>query len=123
MNVYDLEKKATPAPWVVLPGSNQKEIGTLGEGTVLVSKHHPPWEDCEPRCIANSALAAHCRNNFMKALEALKHQVDPRWTTHGDECASRGPAPYDARRASDEGCDCWVKSQRELIEELEEVKP
>ena len=56
-----------------------------------------------------------------KAVEALKHDVNPRWTRHGDECASRGPAPYEGR-ASDDGCDCWVKTRKALLAELEAVK-
>ena len=56
-----------------------------------------------------------------KALAALKHDVDPRWVCHGDECASRGPAPYDGS-PGDDGCDCWVSARRKLIRELEEVE-
>jgi len=67
-------------------------------------------------------LLAHYRNNFTKALEVLKHQVDSRWVRHGDECASRGPAPYN-EPPSDDGCDCWVMYQKKLIAELEEEAP
>jgi hypothetical protein len=130
-NIYDLNKQATPGPFIVVgatsimaPSGWNPDLHpwVLGASTTVhiasTDENHLPHKEQN----ANAALFVHYKNNFMKALEALKYQVDPRWTTHGDECASRGPAPYDARRASDEGCNCWVKSQKELIKELEEVK-
>ena len=48
--VYELEKQATPGPWVV-------------DG-----KFFPDEKDIE----ANQRMITHCRNHFMEALEALK---------------------------------------------------
>lgn len=58
MNIYELEKRATPAPWTVDGAKpswpmDYEEFFTLQEQ-------------------ANALLASHCRNNFPKVLEALK---------------------------------------------------
>lgn len=50
---------------------------------------------------------------FKRALDALKHDVDPRWMRHSDEC--------DLASTSDPHfiCTCWVKQRLDLIAELE----
>ena len=86
MNIYELEKKATPGPYFYakyLPG-----IQTTGvmEDTGLDDDSGNPIR--APLTVVNTtgacggdnpcedmALLAHCRNHFMKALEALKSEV------------------------------------------------
>ena len=65
MNIYNLEKQATPAPWTVDEAQPSWPMHDL--------EHDGVWfTNLEE---SNAVLAAHCRNNFMKALEALK-QLD-----------------------------------------------
>ena len=61
MNIYKLEKKATPGPVSVT------------ENDVYFKVFHQEPAYC--RCAnADAKLLAHCRNHFMEALEALKEQ-------------------------------------------------
>ena len=86
MNIYELEKKATPGPWTTIHGK-----GTcFHEGNQdSVQKINPETEESEeeastiaefwptaPSSIAkrDAMLTAHCRNNFLRALEALKEE-------------------------------------------------
>lgn len=103
MTVYDLDKEATPAPW---PTDLMEAVG--GESGTTCH---------ESNC--NERLARHCRNNFMRALEALKHDVDPSRVQHSDECTSR--SPDSPPLFIDEDCNCWVADRKKLIKELETV--
>ena len=87
MNVYELEKQATSGPLIVSNdccGYSALAMTEMGENV---------FGGCGDKGDANVRFAAHCRNNFMHALEALKE-------IHGDV----GPL--------------WLKK---LIAELEEV--
>jgi len=92
MNVYDLEKQATPALWCA-DAMVMATTGTPTSKRMLGSLISDTYD--LPRSVADAAYAAHCRNNFMKALEALNEQCDLT------------------------GCP----KLRALITELEEVKP
>ena len=63
--IYELEKQATPGPWVVAEESPTSGTSVWGG----------PNGDCVGGCDKwpeNMMLAAHCRNHFMEALEVLK---------------------------------------------------
>ena len=65
--IYELEKQATPGPWVVAEESPTSGTSVWGG----------PDGDCVGGCDKwpeNMMLAAHCRNHFMEALEALKEK-------------------------------------------------
>jgi len=71
MNFYDLNNLATPDPLIVSK--------VFGIGQTLATS-----DDSVPVCFCditgqpnkhNALLLAHCRNNFLKALEALKRDA------------------------------------------------
>ena len=105
MNIYELEKQATPGPWAkerhTLDGVDVPHLdGPMGSCCVSVGGNCnvPITQRSE-----NALLIAHCRNNFMTALEALKNEV--------------------AIRFHDEDAKFYDKeSLKILIKELEEVK-
>lgn len=117
MTIYELEKQASTIPWEVrenLDGCYDEsdtvicvpvglEVLRVGEVRPNVSsKHHE----------ANTAMAVHCRNNFLKALEALKDCA--RDIVHDEACKSR--------LFPDGECTCHRAELRALIKELEEVE-
>ena len=76
MNIYELEKQATPGPWSRCPHTVDGVLGYptgdhMGSRTVSIGSccNIPISQRSE-----NAALITHCRNNFMKALEALKEE-------------------------------------------------
>jgi hypothetical protein len=87
MNIYELEKQATQGPF---------DNGFPNER----------------RDSAQRRLSAHCRNNFMKALEALhEQQPPPTFTDYTCRC-----------HADDCPCCKWRQERMKLIAELEKVK-
>lgn len=125
MNIYDLEKQATPRPWghvsgVVTCADDGEHIGSFHTNTLInstPSRHRMNGP-------ASAILAAHCRNHFMEALEVLKHDVDPRWADHSDECEAN-PTDEELETSTEpheERCDCWVSKRRDLIAKLENVE-
>ncbi len=113
MNVYELEKLATPGPYVINKwpdGSVVLEGRWFPVGQVFARKAGEgasTWKAKNPEATAN--LLAHCRNNFMKALEALK-------TEHDTSVAYESNGLYSSPHCP-EICDVC-----QLIKELEEVK-
>jgi hypothetical protein len=110
MNVYELEKQATPGRltvdhdagwWLYL--DQEDSANPRGQRVIAV------FPDNSEEQVALVLLLAHCRNNFMKALEALR--------------AVHSAIMFDeeARDRIDEEMN--TPGLRELIEELEEVKP
>lgn len=98
MTVYDLEKQATPGPVHTDDGYMYNKDGDM------VAQAGPDGNGYD------LDLLAHCRNHFMKALEALKLAEK----TLMSMC---GPEVYQATHRS------WPIGQvREAIKELEEVK-
>ena len=95
--IYGLEKQATPGPFILA----DKEYYTA-EPHSLVAESEPDRKIAElyTENDADDILFAHCRNNFMKALGALKHTLE--WA----EC----------------GTTTRMTRLRELIKELEEVQ-
>jgi hypothetical protein len=73
MTVYELEKLATPTPWEYGNGAVWSDC--YGEGN---SPHEVCciYEGCEVKIDRNGKLLAHCRNNFIRALDALKGCVE-----------------------------------------------
>lgn len=108
MNIYELEKQATPGPLM------HRGEGTLAfdDGHCRIIYHRASTKKQDA---ATAALLAHCRNNFMRALEALQQANDRIKAEHGWCVSSVGHLD-----------DCAVCEQaREndaLIAELEEVK-
>ena len=104
MNIYELEKKATPGP---LMWSRAGSFGRVSRWDIqrdtqtVACVYSITGLESDPRK-ADAQLLAHCRNNFMKALEALKCVAD---------C-----------RSADEAHDIIVNQFPELIAELEDVK-
>lgn len=132
MNIYELEKQATPGPFgfryksaEVVRKEASEEAGYDNDGggsigLILVGPrkmlgpdvlaymriNRDPKKDSRHR--ADAALLAHCRNHFMEALEALKQE-------HEAWCALR----YDTRQFLHDPAKCSVCQQ---IAELEEVE-
>lgn len=109
MNIYDLEKQASPGPWFV-QRRNTRSYGNLPEvmstptqGITGVLLHNGD---------VNAALIVHCRNNFVKALKFVRDNKP------------------DCHTCSDiENCDKWfdgecsdMKKWAKLVKELEQVK-
>jgi len=70
MNIYELEKQATPGPLSVTH-RNWGEVSDLHRiDCVAVASAF-----CPDKNKADAQLLAHCRNNFMRALEALKLEL------------------------------------------------
>jgi hypothetical protein len=129
MTVYDLDKKATPGPYSVCAPTDinnrgidvaftrcwiDDDAGRM-EKTVIHAQIGSGSGDRE----ATAALLAHIRNNYLKALDALKYDVDPSRVQHSDECTSR--SPDSPPLFIDENCNCWVADRKKLIKELETV--
>ena len=105
MNIYELEQKATPGPWVV---SGATAVTCPHIGLVLIACDVPNTNTTPlARMQADMELTSHCRNNFMKALEALKGLTEIVLS----EYPLHDPRNKQAREAKD------------LITELEEAKP
>jgi len=111
MNIYEIEKQATPGPLLRL--TNPLFDGT-GKDTVSYAHLCSTHRSAAPLAVlaladisieeaaANAELTRHCCNHFMRALEAYKRLVQ------------------DAR---DKGCLCLFGEDHDaLIAELEEVK-
>ena len=94
MNVYELEKQATPGPMHVYElkyAENSKphdaQIRDKNHDIIMVPAKYgehsgaPLNRDCK---IANAKLFTHCRNNFMKALETLKQVAETTRSGHGE---------------------------------------
>ena len=128
MNVYELEKKATPGPWVVQGGQdkrtsvdvtltartpvyrNPRYVGRIyGQGALT--------NDCSERD-SNAALIAHCRNHFIEALEALKKAKDVIRLTGVCDCRH---AYYPEDDVECTSC-AIVRELRDLINKLETVE-
>lgn len=109
MNIYELEKKATPGPFVRADCSAHNlpmdAIAPDGARVAMFREHGTSNYH-------NAALWVHCRNNFMKALEALKE----------DRPAARFADFTCREHAHDCPCCEWRKKRDALISELEEVK-
>jgi hypothetical protein len=116
VTVYDLDKLAKPSPWKDNTGKG-KCVNCPG-----VVQHDDDWvcivQDDESRKATN-ILICHIRNNYLKALDALKYDVDPSRVQHSDECTSR--SPDSPPQFIDENCNCWVADRKKLIKELETV--
>jgi len=105
VNIYELEKQATPGPWSRCPHTIDGVLGyptgdPMGSRTVSIGSccNIPITQRSE-----NAALIAHCRNNFMKALEALKRVASLDILVYG--------------MSAD-----FHREVRQLVAELEEVK-
>lgn len=72
MNIYELEKRASPAPWNPAPMVKAFD-GTPTSGRVLGSLYSNAYDK---QGEADAILTAHCRNNFMRTLGALKRAID-----------------------------------------------
>lgn len=76
MSIYDLEKQATPKPWqkaeagaIEPAGHYSHRVFAINDAVVAPANGYGEFAD-EAR--SNAALIAHCRNNFLKALEFVK---------------------------------------------------
>lgn len=116
MNINKLVKRATPTPILVVkvPQPQFKKDGNryqlIGKSVSVpgkirvIAEANGPWEP--DSYAADMALLAHCRNNFMRALDALKRLA----------AITDREFPITHRRNPDnDGTD-------KLIKELEEVK-
>jgi hypothetical protein len=95
MTIYELDKMATPGPFEAVVHLGRAQVIRGGNGGWIAEFDHVPDYD---KSAADARLLAHCRNNFMRALEALK-------TSNIAMKKGRMPGP-------------WTM----LIAELEEVK-
>jgi len=69
MNIYELEKKATPGPFTASDAS----FAGVKQDCVTPDGHRCAlFREFGNANVANALLWGHCRNHFMRALEALK---------------------------------------------------
>jgi len=93
MKFQELEARATPAPWTVDAAQPSWPVhDRASDGSWFTTTEE-----------ANARLAAHCRNNFGKALEALREIADM--------------IQYETSFESPAYKRCWA-----LIAELEDVQ-
>lgn len=92
MNIYKLHGQATPGIWKVARRQVVVDVGDLYEDAVIadfslqtkmVGLKSGEWRPQDDELSANARLTAHCRNHFMKALEALK------LAANAEECGGR----------------------------------
>jgi len=113
VNIYELEKQATPG-----------RFEHRGEGTVAIAEGNHVFilhSGANGNRFSDAYLAeliCHCRNNFMKALKALKGLTVVMPQKEGGCCAYCGQAVRDGFR---HGVGCEFESAEQLITELEEV--
>lgn len=102
MNIYELEKQSTPGPLRVAAQYTiwDADIETA-EGLHVAACTSSPNRSVDSM-LNNAVLLVHCRNNFMRALEALKEINDPDMPSHEWKH--------------------WLAALPKLIAELEEVK-
>ena len=78
MTVYELDKQATPGPWSLIRYANEPHddefMGRISHNEDEV--YRGPFSFSGLRNDANAQLLVHCRNHFLKALEALKAERD-----------------------------------------------
>lgn len=101
MNIYELESQATSGPVTA--------VTHLGRATVLLGGHGGPIANFEhvmddDKSANDIQLLAHCRNNFIEALEGLKRAADILADIYGED---ELPPPK------------WIQV---LIKKLEDVK-
>jgi hypothetical protein len=84
MNIYELEKQATPGPWrhhktnvhlTPPPPESYRDLGTFDPDIwlpQLIGVGQQELDVRHDRALHDAALTVHCRNNFLRALEALK---------------------------------------------------
>lgn len=123
MNIYELEKAATPGPLLAIHGkgtclhegnldSLQWKAGMDGDEEVweTVAELWPTTRRSQAK--ADAKLLAHCRNNFLKALGALKLGLEileaVQWVLGAFHIRAK--------------VDAYVITLRALIKELEEIK-
>ena len=91
MTIYELEQQATPGPFACdKDTAGSPVLRSAGSSRIIVRMIEAPRKGDVERD-ANGFLFAHCRNHFMKALEALKaeHQkVKEMDGCEGRECAT-----------------------------------
>jgi hypothetical protein len=118
MNIYELEKLATPGPWRAHEWDEQRRphiqgthIDGMDRKCILQTEVWATRSGDHLQVVeiakANIALTTHCVNNFDKALEALKEMRET--------IVALTPSEHDLAPGSMEH---WNK----LITELEEVK-
>jgi hypothetical protein len=112
MTIYELEKKATPAPFIAeSPEHDRANCRIFDEQDVTVGLlYQQPLDDWTAE--ANAQLLTHCRNHFMEALALAKrlHRERDDEFYHGGPCHE---IPID-------GLSCC--EDRKLIAKLENVE-
>ena len=119
MNIYELEKQATPGPLtnsgctILAPTGwvSDRDPWVLGASETFhmasTDENHRGHDEQE----ANAKLFVHCRNNFMQALEALKRAR----RSMGCRCSNWDMCGHE------HDCECAVADR--IIAKLERVKP
>jgi len=109
MKIHELDKLATPGPM------NALEEVVFCPTPSDPTRGHIPLAWLYPVGIpnANAKMFAHCRNNFMRALKALKRHVD--------QCPICAGSGVNRTPTGSEQCE-FCYADRMLIVELEEVK-
>lgn len=112
MNIYELEKMATPGPW------RNSDIGIVsdaqelfeGAGPLVVVRTIGHCQGDNPD--ADMCLVSHCRNNYVKAVTLLSKLVVIESIIRGGSGDLSGNADFKAQ----------IQEARDALAELEEVK-
>ena len=118
--IYELEKQATPGPWIPIHGKgtcfhggNEDSVQSMtlaGDGEEIWETVAELWPTApKGTATCDAKLIAHCRNHFMEALEALK-TVEAQFAGYAMRIA---PA--------DEGNDIILGDLERAIKKLEAV--
>jgi hypothetical protein len=108
MNIFDLDKLATPRPLRVLTEYGNRVAGKDGH-LMCICECSSVDEPDRIKREADAKLVAHCRNNYLKALGALKAEHAITVSFEADRASSTPHCPE----------ICHVC---ELIKELETVQ-
>lgn len=82
MNIYDLEKQATPGPLEIVRFTDRLDDVRLREGILCFDRGSP-----------DAKLLIHCRNHFMEALAALKEEHENHNDHHDAGCGGTRLCP------------------------------
>lgn len=76
MNIYELDKQATPGPFITIPQKHTDDICITQAGDPPGNVVANVWFKDDPVGKANAAMLAHCRNNMVPLLRAAQRIVN-----------------------------------------------
>ena len=112
MNIYELEKQATPGPYIAVAHEVMAELNGKCRTLAFCYDDDPSGTTLDTEADTTAKLLTHCRNHFMRALKELKM------------CLLASFCPFCGRDNSlgKNGCTRTDCPGVKLVKELEEVK-